>query len=437
MIKLSKHLILILLLLFSSLILFACNNSNEENTPNEENTTTYTISWVVDGQTIEVDEVEEGLLPTFAGVTPTKTVGEHTYVLYKWEPSIVVASENATYDAVFTEIIYEDISIGEVKVTGFLDNTLTELIIPEYIDGKYVTEVAANIFYNFSLLEKLTLPFLGQNRTSTDGHGSLGILFGQASYENSYDANTFYIPNGLKEIIITDTQLINKYAFRYCSSLVSVSIPESVGTIEALAFLSCTNLLEIIVDENSANFSAIDGVLFNKDHTSLLVYPIGKTQNTYTIINTVTSIWDYAFASCTNIEYIIFETGSQLTAIRPRAFQTCTSLKEIVIPNTVTHIYNYAFSGCISLESIVFVEGSQLQNISTYAFAACFLLTTIVIPNTVVTINAAAFQSCYVLTIFAEATSKPEGWVDNWNDSGRPVYWGGTWTLVDGVPTPN
>ena len=102
-------------------------------------------------------------------------------------------------------------------------------------------------------------------------------------------------------------------------------------------------------------------------------------------------------------------------------------LENIVIPETyyhcnVTGIYTNGFESCARLKTISLPK--TITVIKDHAFLFCAALETIVIPLAVTTIENNAFATCASLTIYCEATSKPEGWDDNWNPMDRPVVWG-------------
>jgi hypothetical protein len=175
-------------------------------------------------------------------------------------------------------------------------------------------------------------------------------------------------------VIPNSVTSIGNSAFSSCTSLTSIVIPNSVTSIGDYAFSSCSSLTSINVNDDNSNYSSLDGVLYDKDKTTLINYPCAKLDNVFAIPNSVTSIGNSAFSSC-------------------------TSLTSIVIPNSVTSIGDYAFYNCSSLTSIV-------------------------IPNSVTSIGDYAFSYCSSLTIYAEASSEPSGWSSSWNSSNRPVVWG-------------
>ena len=118
---------------------------------------------------------------------------------------------------------------------------------------------------------------------------------------------TFDGCSGLTSLTIPNSvTYISYYAFWGCSGLTSVTIPISVTYIGNNAFSDCSRLGNITVDPGNANYSSIDGILFNKDATSLICCPGAKT--TVTIPNSVTSIGDRAFFDCSNLEAIYVQS---------------------------------------------------------------------------------------------------------------------------------
>ena len=116
------------------------------------------------------------------------------------------------------------------------------------------------------------------------------------------------IPEGITEI---DCRLSQ------CENLETLEIPASVKTINSFGLLGCKSLKEVNVAEGNESFSSADGVLFNKDKTEILAYPAAKTEDTFTIPETVEVIGLGAFGDCVNLKNIIipgiiseFVTGS-------------------------------------------------------------------------------------------------------------------------------
>ncbi|MBR1676301.1 MAG: leucine-rich repeat domain-containing protein, partial [Clostridia bacterium] len=113
------------------------------------------------------------------------------------------------------------------------------------------------------------------------------------------------------------------------------------------AFLGCSRLTSVTVDENNQNYKSIDGNLYSKDGKTLMQYVIGKTATSFSIPDCVTSIGDDAFYKCSSLT--IIEIPSSVTSIGDDAFYKCSSLTSIEIPSSVTSIGYRAFSDCNSL----------------------------------------------------------------------------------------
>ena len=223
----------------------------------------------------------------------------------------------------------------------------------------------------------------------------------------------YYCSNLTKATIPSSVTSIGEYAFFGCSSLTSMTIPESVQSIGYRAFSACSSLISIIVDANNTNYSSDKrGVLFDKDKTTLIQYPIGNTAISYEIPEGVTSIDGAAFSGCnrlitatipegvTSIGYGVFYGCSSLTSVTIpegvtsigyNAFYDCSSLTSITIPGSVTSIGGYAFYGCSSLTSITIPEG--VTNIDYNAFYDCSSLASVTIPSSVTSIGSKAFYS--------------------------------------------
>ena len=112
------------------------------------------------------------------------------------------------------------------------------------------------------------------------------------------------------------------------------------------------------------------------------------------ILDSVTSISNYAFQDCTSLTSV--NIGNGITDISYSAFSRCTSLTSITIPNSVTSIGNSAFSRCTSLTSITIPN--SVTSIGNSAFNRCTSLTSITIPNSVTSIGDSAFNRCTSLT---------------------------------------
>ena len=186
----------------------------------------------------------------------------------------------------------------------------------------------------------------------------------------------------------------NNGAFYGCTSLTSLTIPSSVTSIGNGAFWKCDSLTSITVDANNPNYSSVDGVLFNKNRTVLIQYPIGKQERSYTIPSSVTSIGGVAFSGCTSLTSVTIPNS--VTSIGGGAFYSCTSFTSVIIPNSVTSIEGYTFFGCTKLTSVTIPN--SVTSIGEAAFYDCTSLTRITIPSSVTVIAEATFYGCTSLT---------------------------------------
>ena len=268
---------------------------------------------------------------------------------------------------------YEVGKDGTITITDCDTSANGAITIPSEIDGKPVTYIGYNAFYGCTGLTSITIP----NSVTYIGH------------------NAFWYCSGLTSITISDSVTSIGYgAFERCTGLTSITIPNSVTSIEDCAFNGCSGLTSINVASGNNYYSDNNGVLFNKKKTELIRYPEGKSQTSYTIPNSVTSIGDWAFYKCTGLTSITIP--NIVTSIGYSAFKRCTGLTSITIPDSVTSIGYYAFEHCAGLTSITI--SNSVTSIEKEAFAGCTGLTSITIPNSVTSIGSFAFEQCTGLT---------------------------------------
>ncbi len=148
-----------------------------------------------------------------------------------------------------------------------------------------------------------------------------------------------------------DTKTIEKYAF-YLSpdndevKLTDIQIPKSVTTIKKWALGAQQNIL---VDKGNTAFSDVNGVLFDKEKTKLIHYPIGRKNSYYVIPEGVLSVGEYAFFKSEYLSYL--SLPSSLTTIEKQAFASMQRLGSVLLPQSVTDIGDYAFANNISMRS--------------------------------------------------------------------------------------
>ncbi len=144
-----------------------------------------------------------------------------------------------------------------------------------------------------------------------------------------------------------------------------------------------------------------------------------------TIPESVTTIERYAFSNCDGLTSITIPKS--ITSIEKYTFISCSNLTNVTIPESVTSIGEYAFSGCISLTNVTIPK--NVTTIENNAFRNCDSLSSIIIPNSVERVGERVFCYCYNITIYCEAESEPMGWdnywnYESWSSSTYPVVWG-------------
>ena len=256
--------------------------------------------------------------------------------------------------------------------------------------------------------------------TVTDGKAEITSYLGSESelvIPSDFDGvpvtsigwDSFKENNYLKSVTIPDTvKTIDGYAFSGCSSLESVNIPNSVTTIGYFSFFSCSSLSSLTIPDSVSviGSQAFDGTEWYRNQLEGVVYA-GK--NAYKVKG-----------SCP--EQVEIKQGTK--GIADNAFSNINTLTSITIPDTVTYIGYGAFSNCKALED-VFI-GNSVRSIQDRTFSNCVSLEIITIPSSVTSIGWLAFDDCISLrsvTILNSETEFDYSWVSV-NDSKNLTMYG-------------
>ena len=267
---------------------------------------------------------------------------------------------------------YGQLWIGQMYIT---DDGKTRLYI-------HIADVARNVvplYWNQSVSEGVTInwgdgsaeeTFSGTgNKNTTHTYTSAGnyvitldvtsgtakLGYGSSEYAVLGNATSIrcYL-NMLKKAEIGSNMSLYAYAFTFCYSLSSITIPNNIISIGNNAFNNCFSLLSITIPSN------------------------------------ITSILYYTFYGCYSLSNIAIPNS--VTSINMLAFNQCYSLSSITIPSSVTYVENSTFAYCSSLEKIHIP--SVLTSIPVSIFEYCYSIVKISIPSGVKNIYSYAFSAC-------------------------------------------
>ncbi|MBR4627418.1 MAG: leucine-rich repeat domain-containing protein [Ruminococcus sp.] len=310
---------------------------------------------------------------------------------------------------------YTETDAGYIVITGYTGSS-TDVVVPDSIGGKPVTEIGSAAFAYYKTQKYLTSVKLPSGLT----------VIGNNAFSGQTELKEISLPDNLTSI--------GSGAFG-SSGLTSISIPQSVTEIGSQAFSSCSKLSVIDIPENIVNFGAdafrgtewltiqqnsnplvivngvlIDGKACEGDVTvpNTVKSIAGNAFSSPTcqltsisIPDSVTSIGDDAFCNCAKLERV--KLSNNVAEIGARTFKDCAKLKDITLPSNVKTIGYWSFNGCSSLRSLVIPDGTE--SIDAQAFLLCSNFETVKIPASVKSIGGMAFGGCSNLTIFGYSDS--------------------------------
>ncbi len=237
----------------------------------------------------------------------------------------------SAYDFIADSICYNVIGDNEVEVTYYG---------PQYYSGKY---------YQGDVVVPATVEH--------DGIVYQVTQLGMYAFTNCNDVTSVTMPDGLKAIM--------KYSLSNCKLVTHYDIPASVTLIEGGAF-NGTGLERINVDSANECYSDLEGVLFDKQQTTIILHPT-KRDSTYIIPDGVTTIGSYAFYNNSKVIWVGIPEG--VTTIEQGAFFNCSKLEDIEFPNSLVTIGEEAFRGCTSFTLVEITR--NVAEIGPLAFFYC------------------------------------------------------------------
>jgi hypothetical protein len=245
--------------------------------------------------------------------------------------------------------VYTGNSVTTIDYNAFSSSTLTTIYLSN------VTTIGSVALSKCSSLLSINLTATNPNYSISDD----GVLYNKTkttlvyyppgksntSYiapdsVTSIDTNAFDTCSSLTSISLPNVTNISGLLCNNCSSLTTISLPKLITWNSFYLVIDCYSLLSIYVDINNPNFSSIDGILYNKNKTTLILYPSGKKNNVYIAPDSVTSIRENACFGCSNLTAIYLPN---VQTIGTQAFSNTSQIKNVYLP-LVTSILENAFN---------------------------------------------------------------------------------------------
>ena len=196
------------------------------------------------------------------------------------------------------------------------------------------------------------------------------------------------------------------------NTIKKIIIPKTIkntefGSLEEIPnnpFSSCLSLETIEVEEGNPVISSVDGVLFSNDKTTLIAYPTGSPQESYTVPDGVKTVKTAAFFNSQHLKKIVLP--NDMETLGYSVFANSKNLEEVILSSNIQELPSYLFNDCKKLKSVVIPKG--VVTIGYYAFEGCISLESISLPESVNFIDKYAFIYLSRLKdIYCHATTVP------------------------------
>lgn len=270
------------------------------------------------------------------------------------------------------------ISVTQLGYECFKNCTLTS------IDMDGVIEIGNGCFENCSNLQEINI---SSNLSKIDGLAFRGAGITSFSIPNNITSIPRYCFSDchqLREITIpTNISSLSDSSFGECSNLSSVVLHDDISSIEGLCFRCCNQIQEIELPANLINlgYSAFEGC---RSLTRVILPPL------------LDEVPTGCFSQCTNLITVDMSRCTNLRRIHQSAFEFC-AITAIQIPGTVTSISDYVFNHCLNLQEVVLPQG--VTKLEDYLFSRCTSLTKVICSSQIVNIGNECFYNCSNLRI--------------------------------------
>lgn len=300
------------------------------------------------------------------------------------------------------------------KINGVLGKcpSLTDIKISS-TNKNFVIDDDTKIVYN---IDKTTLKFAVGNYVTDFRVPDTVLEIEDGAFANNKSLTTLYIPNSVQKIgkgVFTScTNLISvefesdsaiamgEETFSGCTNLLNVTLPDKLIVIPKKTFFNCSSLASIscpnvteIGDYGFDGCKSLENFVLSDKLTSVGEYSFCDTLiSSFTITSNMT-VKPRAFLRATNLSKLTIKEGVE--KIDVNVFMNCTGLTSVELPNSLVELGNSAFYGCSNLSSIKF--GNNIQKIGNSAFSGCGLIS-MTIPTSVSSIGTSLFNACLNLT---------------------------------------
>lgn len=258
---------------------------------------------------------------------------------------------------------------------------------------KTATILKKGAFYNCNKLETVKM----SSKTYAIGDSTFaytGLKKMKLSPGMQFIGNGAFRGTQIRNMKLTSkVTFIGNKVFADCKKLKSISIPASVRGINPGAFNNCVSLRSIHVASGNRNYCSQDGVLYNKNKTKLIQYPLHKTNRSFRTPSTLVSIRSNAFSENHYMQSVVVKANK----IEEGAFQNMSALKHVTILSGTAKIESQAFAYCSALNKVVLPDSVSVIGYGAFEGSG---IATIHIPSSLKKLERNVFSDCRKLKSF-------------------------------------